>query len=150
MAIQKVMLMSPLIPGMLMVIIMLMMAILSRRCEDEYVKMLMLMVIIMLMMAILRKVYDDLFPSVAALPGVARLVHHLAKHQVRNSNFIHHIPSPLSGPVADVYTRVSKLISYTWIAMQGLSIALQNIRSLTSIHEFNSVHWLQTGCKTYI
>ena len=86
MAIQKVMLISPLTPGMLMVIIMLMMAILSRRCEDEYVKMLMLMVIIMLMMAILRKVYDDLFPSVAALPGVARLVHHLAKHQVRVCN----------------------------------------------------------------
>ena len=61
MAIQKVMLISPSTPGMLMVII-------------------------MLMMAILRKVYDDLFPSVAALPGVARLVHHLAKHQVLNSN----------------------------------------------------------------
>ena len=29
----------------------------------------------------------------------ARHVHRLAKHQVRNSNFIHHIPSPL---VADV------------------------------------------------
>ena len=43
------------------------------------------MVIIMLMKAILRKVYDDLFPSVAALPGVARLVHHLAKHQVRDT-----------------------------------------------------------------
>ena len=86
------------------------------------------MVIIMLLMAILRKVYDDWFPSVAALPGVARLVHHLAKHQVRNSNFIHLIPSPL---VVDVlYTRVSKFISYTW--MQGLSIALQNIRSVSA------------------
>ena len=59
MAIRKVMLIIPLTPGMLVVII-------------------------MLMMAILRKVYDDLFPSVAALPGVARLVHHLAKHQVRS------------------------------------------------------------------
>ena len=127
------------------------------------------MVIIMLMKAILRKVYDDLFPSVAALPGVARLVHHLAKHQVRNSNFNHHIPSPLvadvytrisnlylilglhckacsstcktSGPcqqhlslsiifcafclVADVNTRVSNPISYTWVAIQGLSNTLK-------------------------
>ena len=35
------------------------------------------------MMIIHRKVYDELFPSVPALPGVAKLVHHLAKNQVQ-------------------------------------------------------------------
>merc|ERR1719370_1095275 len=30
-----------------------------------------------------RKVYDELFPSVPALPGVAKLVHHLSRNQIK-------------------------------------------------------------------
>ena len=38
---------------------------------------------IVIMMILHRKVYNELFPSVPALPGVAKLVHHLARNQVQ-------------------------------------------------------------------
>ena len=49
-------------------------------------------VIIVISLIIARKVYDELFPSVAALPGVAKLVHHLAKNKVtrHHPNYHHH------------------------------------------------------------
>ena len=43
------------------------------------------------MMIIHRKVYDELFPSVPALPGVAKLVHHLARNQVQPHHHHYHL-----------------------------------------------------------
>ena len=49
-----------------------------------------IIVIIVISLIIARKVYDELFPSVAALPGVAKLVHHLAKNKVTRYHPCHH------------------------------------------------------------
>ena len=51
--------------------------------DQGIVNILITIVNIVIMMLLHRKVYDELFPSVPALPGVAKLVHHLARNQVQ-------------------------------------------------------------------
>ena len=51
--------------------------------DQGIVNILITIVNIVIMMILHRKVYDELFPSVPALPGVAKLVHHLARNQVQ-------------------------------------------------------------------
>ena len=58
--------------------------------DQGIVNILITIVNIVIMMLLHRKVYDELFPSVPALPGVAKLVHHLARNQVQPHHHHHH------------------------------------------------------------